>query len=35
MEPDGNDVNARVVMLTPCLRVDIHAKNCFAFYLNL
>lgn len=35
MEPDGNDVNARVVMLTPCLRVDVHAKNCFAFYLNL
>jgi len=35
IEPDGNDVKARVVMPTPCFRVDVHAKNCFAFYLNL
>ena len=35
IEPDGNDVDSRVVMPTPCLRVDVHAKNSFAFYLNL
>ena len=35
IKPNRDDIEVRAVVLTPRLRIDIYAKNCFAFYLNL